>query len=321
MNESMEKYYGKTLKVCWALGFDVGNLGGKHLKKVLRINFLIVFLTLFQQFFFLVDADNDFVERLTIAPCLINAVLATIKFVNSVYYCDKIKQVMTTINKLYEGMDSKEQESLTITFAPLRKISIAFGVVYIALGSLFNFAPLLNMLHIYLTSGQLVLLHPFFAWFPIDWNEYYFSTYLYEFYFVQLAACISVIFDVLYTMILGLIISHFHLLGEFFKKLVEEMNDTKNVSVEHERRFKHLINVQLTLHRQCDELNRIYGPTFLLHVLVVSVTICFTGFVVSTQTDVFIIANNFTFMSTVLIHTFVLCWFGEKIEAEVMSLN
>lgn len=313
----MKNFYGRTLKVIWALGLDIGSIGGKHLNKVLWTNLILVLMNIVQQFIFIYDVENNFIDRLTIVPCIFNATLAFFKFVNSIRCKNRIQSVMENMNKLHEEMDTEEKEILARNLIPLRKVSIAFGVGYVALGSIFNFAPLLNMLQIFLTSGNFVLLHPYFAWFPIDWNEYYFSTYLYQFYFVQIAACISVIFDMLYTMILCLIIAHYAVLGDAFNRLVDGMN----AKPENNKRFIHLVETQLTLHQQCDELNKIYGFTFLIHVLVVSITICFTGFVVVTQRDIFTLANNFTFLATVLNHTFVLCWFGGKIETEVIFEN
>lgn len=317
---NMEKYYGKSLKVILALGLKMGNFEGKHFKKLLFINLLFSVLTIIQEVKFITDADNNLIEKFTVVPGILNCTLALTKFINSIYYRDRIERVMETMNQLYENIKSKDREAVDIALTKLKKVSNAFGTGYISISLVLCVAPLLKMLQIYLSDGALVLLHPYCCWFPFDWDEYFVSTYLYQCYCGVVSAAQSIIFDVLYTLILSQIVAHFSHVKNSFKQLLEEISETGTSNVEHRNRFGQLIELQLVLHQQCSELNEIFGLTYLTHFLIMSLSICFSGFVIITQPDTFILTTFCVFIAMVLNHTFILCWFGDKIGSEVIKI-
>lgn len=315
----MEKYYGKSLKVILALGLKLGNFQGKHYKKLLFLNLFLSVVTIVQLVEFLLIDENNLIDKFTVVPGVLNCTLALTKFVTSIFHQKRIKHVMETMNELYEKIESGDRKIFHTSLKKLRRVSITFGAGYLSISSALCLAPLLKMLQKYYADGTLFLIHPYFCWFPFDWNEYFVSTYLYQCYCGIMSAAQSIIFDVLYTLILTQVVSHFSHVKNSFNQLINEMSETENIKDEHRKRFRELINLQLILHQQCDELNDIFGLSYFTHFLIMSLSVCFSGFIIITQPDTFIRTTFCVFMAMVLNHTFILCWFGDKIDSEVIQ--
>lgn len=314
----MEKYYGRSLKVILALGLKIGNFKGEHFEKIMLLNLLVSVLTIIQEIKFIADTENNLIDKFTVVPGILNCTLALAKFINAIYNRERIKAVMKTMDELFDEVSSEDQEAFYSTLLGLRRVSVIFGAGYMTISSVLCAAPLLKMLQIYFADGALVLLHPYLVWFPFDWDKYFISTYLYQCYCAIMSAAQSIIFDVLYTLIVSQIVAHFCHLKNSFKLLNDGVSAVKWNKKKFRNRFRNLIKLQVILYQQCDEMNNIFGPTYLIHFLIMTFSLCFSGFVIITQPDTFILTTFCVFITMVLNHTFILCWFGDKIESEVI---
>lgn len=313
----MEGYYTSTLKLMTGIGINLGFFKVRFMGLIIFVNFSVAFACIVQEIVFFLDKSNLETQRLSVVPCLLTTMEALYKYVTGIYFRKTLKETIDRLDKIYEKMEPKEQAQFKSQSFRYRKIAVIFGTATMITIWIFSLFPIIVMLKIYLTSGVFVKVYPFFFWWPFDNEKYFISTFLYQFYLGQVAAVQTLIMDVLYMMILSQIITHLQHLCRNFKTLIEDMSGADVTDGKVKERFKCLVEVQQELTEHCDTLNKIFGPPCLLHVLLASGNICFTGFLVVTQSDAFILIQYFSVLTLSLIHTYSLCWFGDKIEEEV----
>lgn len=313
----MDGYYTSTLKLMTGIGINLGFFKVKFLNVIIFVNFSVAFSCVVQEIIFFADQRNLETQRLSVVPCLLTTMEALFKYVTGIHFRKTLKDTIERLDTIYGKMEAKEQEVFKVQAFKIRRIAVVFGCATMITIWIFSLFPIIVMLKIYLTSGVFVKIYPFFFWWPFDNEKYFVSTFLYQFYLGQVAAVQTLIMDVLYMMILAQIITHYTHLSRNFKTLIEEMSESKNSDDKSKERFKNLVRTQQELTEHSNTLNKVFGPSCLLHVLLASGNICFTGFLVVTQSDAFILIQYFSVLALSLIHTFSLCWFGDKIEEEV----
>lgn len=313
----MDNYYTTTLKLMSGIGINLGFFKVRFLSVIIVVNFSLAFACSLQEAVFFLDQSNIQTQRLSVVPCLLTTLEALFKYVTGIYFRKTLKDTILRLNTVYERMDPKEQVLFKTQAFKLRRIAVVFGSATMITIWIFSLFPIIVMLKIYITSGVFVKVYPFFFWWPFDNEKYFFSTFFYQFYLGQVAAVQTLIMDVLYMMILAQIITHFQHLSRNFIILIEEISESAISDDKVTERFKSLVEIQQELNEHCETLNTVYGPSCLIHVLLAAWNICFTGFLVVTQSDAFILIQYFCVLTLSLIHTYSLCWFGDKIEEEV----
>ena len=313
----MDGYYTSTLKLMTGIGINLGFFKVRFLSVIIFVNFSLAFACILQEAVFFMDLSNIQTQRLSVVPCLLTTIEALFKYVTGIYYRKTLKETIDQLDKVYEKMEPKEQALFKMQAFKIRRIAVVFGSATMITIWIFSFFPIIVMLKIYFSSGVFVKVYPFFFWWPFDNEKYFFSTFFYQFYLGQVAAVQTLIMDVLYMMILAQIITHFQHLSRNFTILIEEISESEISDVKVKERFKSLVEVQQELNEHCETLNIVYGPSCFLHVLLAAWNICFTGFLVVTQSDAFVLIQYFSVLTLSLIHTYSLCWFGDKIEEEV----
>lgn len=316
----MDGYYTSTLKLMAGIGINLGFFKVRFLGIIIFVNFSVAFACIVQEIMFFIDKSNLETQRLSVVPCLLTTVEALYKYVTGIYYRKPLKETIERLDKIYEKMDPKDQAKFKMQSFKLRRIGLTFGTATMITIWIFSLFPIIVMMKIYFSSGVFVKVYPFFFWWPFDNEKYFISTFLYQFYLGQVAAVQTLIMDVLYMMILAQIITHFQHLCRDFQGLIEDISESAATDGKIQSRFKYLVQVQEELTEHCETLNKIYGPPCLLHVLLASGNICFTGFLVVTQSDAFVLIQYFSVLTLSLIHTYSLCWFGDKIEEEASLL-
>lgn len=311
----MDNYYKTTLRTLAGLGINLGHFKNKFIKIIMLINLVVSFLTLLQECLFLIDEKQLMIQRTCVVPCILNVFEAAFKYCNGIYHDDKIKKVMDSLDEVYEKMEEDEKARFKTASFKLRRLAVFFGSTNMIVVWIFNLFPIIMMLKIYIQMGVVVYLYPFFFWWPFNSTDYFISTYLYQVYCGQMATLQILIFDVLYMMILCQIIVHYRHLSASFNKLIDDL--ARSPSKESKARFNYLVEVQLKLNADVDLMNRIYGAPLLLHVLLASLIICFTGLLMVTESEVLVLIQFCSVGIISLIHTYVLCWFGDQIEKEV----
>lgn len=317
----MDGYYTIALRCMAGIGLNFGHFKGlrtqKLIKVLLKVNLLVTLISVLQQVIFLVDDKNLSMQRLCVVPCILNVGEAATKYINGIYYGVQIKAVMDSLGEIYDKMNAAEKLRFKVSSFKLRRIALFFGYANLSVIWIFNLLPIIMMLKIFLSANVWVKIYPFFVWWPFESTNYFISTYLYQIYSGQMATFQMLTLDVLYMMILSQIVTHYRHLSDNFNKFIEKASESKSITQQDKEEFKYFVEVQLKLNSHCDEMNRIYGLPLLVHVFFATLIICFTGLLVVTQTEVLVLIQFFSVLTISLIHTFVLCWFGDKIEEAV----
>jgi hypothetical protein len=319
----MENFYKIVLKMMAGIGLNLGHFDQRYMKIGLRFlmyfNIIVSSLTLFQEAIFLGDERNPIVPRLCVIPCILNVGEAFVKYLNGLYHAEKIKIVMDSLEKIYNQMENEEKTRFKARSFRLRKIAVFFGSTNMIVVWIFNLFPIIMMLKIYFTNGIWVQIYPFPFWWPFNNLDYFISTYLYQVYVGQMCTIQMLIVDVLYMMILAQVATHYKHLGINFNNFIDNVSEMKKIDEKSMEKFKTLVEVQVELNKNCNIINGVYGGAFLLHVMFSSLIICFTGFLLVTQSDPFVLIQFCSVLIISVIHTFFLCWFGNEIEEEVTN--
>jgi odorant receptor len=317
----MDGFYQIALRCMAGIGLNFGHYKDwstqTWIKVIMYINLLVVASTLLQEFVFLVDSRNLTVQRLCVVPCILNVGEAAFKYINGIYHGKEIKRVMNSLDEIYDKMNREEKSRFKVFSFKLRRIAIFFGSTNMIVIWLFNLLPIILMLNNYFSSGIWVFLYPFFFWWPFKSTDYFISTYLYQVYCGQIATFQMLILDVLYMMIVSQIVTHYRHLGESFNNFITSASESKENMQEYNKKFRYLVEIQIKLNSNCDSINKIYGLPHLVHVCFATLIICFTGLLAVTQSELSVLIQFGSVLVISLIHTFFLCWFGDKIEEEV----
>jgi hypothetical protein len=164
----------------------------------------------------------------------------------------------------------------------------------------------------YLFGEEIVYLHPFPFWYPFNANDYFVLTYAHEMLCGFIAVIQIAVTDVLYLIMVSKVIGIFVTL----QKSIEEIINEKEV--DNCQKLNKIIDFHVETNRICNSLNDCFGIPILTHVGLASIIICFTGFVALTQKDVMLIVQFISVLLTSILHTFLFCWFGSKVEEKVI---
>lgn len=313
----MNGYYESVFKIFILIGIDFRSEDVKFFYSALLINLFFSIFGGAQEVLFLLNPDNLLLEKFTSVPCVLLAFEALIKHVSVIYYSQRIKKIILELNKIYEMMEPSDQNNFKTESLKLRKISHNFFFCNYGLVIFFLVSPILAMAQVYLTTGVQVYLYPYFLWWPFDHLNYFVSTYFYIILSANFISFQATIFDVLFMMILAKVVAYYRYLSRSFVKLLEQLDGTNNDNKKLNAQLGSLVDLQQTLSHQCNEMNEIFGSVFLARVIFASLIICFGGFVIVTQEDLIIVVQFSGVVIITLVHMFVLCWFGHKIQEEV----
>jgi hypothetical protein len=310
-----EEFYKMPFDLCSIMGLNFGKFEKnkkENLLTILKFGSLVnIFLTIVQEFIYFTDGRNPPIDRLRLIAFLSYMIEAFTKFLSAILQEKKIKEIIISIEEIHHSMEFRQQSILDGTAKPLRDLSQWVGISYILIIQLFNILPALIMLKIFLFGEESVHLHPFPFWYPFNANDYFVPTYIYEMmcgFFAVIAISVT---DVLYLMIVSKIIGIYDVLVDSVEELINQNE------VENQEKFKEIIEMHVEVNRQCDLLNDCFGIPILVHVGLASVIMCFTGFVVLTQNNIMVIVQFASVLCVALGHTFLFCWFGNKVDEKV----
>lgn len=315
----MDGYYEGALKIIrrW-LSLDIMK---QKVHFSAFIYLAIFFLTGVQEILFLLDEKSPMVDKLASISSILMMFEATVKFSNGLRHHRRIKKVMDELDETYQKMEPEDQERYKALALSLRKIAHVFFSFYlVAVWCFFTF-PVAIMLKIKYFSDEWVQLYPFFFWWPFKHQNFYFLIYVYEIFVGQVSEFAAVMFDMLYMMILAQIVAQYRYVRDSFTALIEGISEAKGYGTKHKERFAQLVELQSKLNKHCDDLNDIFGVVFFVRVTLTSIIICFSGFVLVTQTNPIVQFQFWNVIAITLMHTFFLCFLGNMIEEEVCRLS
>lgn len=316
----MDKFHTITLQALALIGVNYDFYHGRKkivVKFLFGLNIMILCTAMTQELTFVLDDRNTILDRLVGLPVIFCVSVSYPKYGSVIYYKNLIKSIMLRLDEIYERMENEEKFRFEVLSYQHRKLAVIFAMGYMIALWNFNLLPILEMILTYQLTGESVKLRPFMFNYPFDANKYYVLTYIHECICGQFSTLKIVFPDVLYMMILSMILAHFKHLSDNFKNLINQAASDKKWTKKNQETLKYLIGVHESLNEFCITLNRIYGFPLLVHFIVVCFMICFSGLLIVTQDDLILLSKFILFLVVVLVQSYFLCWFGNKIDNEV----
>jgi hypothetical protein len=310
-----EQYYQMPFDLLTIVGINFGKFANDekiNLLRLLKFGALVnIVLTIAQELIYFADGSNPSVDKLRIVAFASYMFEAFTKFTCATFQEQKITDIINSIENIRHKMTLKQQSILDSSAQPLRDTSQWVGIAYIVCIQLFNILPAIIMLKMYLFGEESVYLHPFPFWYPFIANDYFVSTYIYEMLCGFIAVIAISVIDVVYLMMMSKVIGIFDALVFSIEEIINQ-----NEVGEHDK-FNKIIDIHVDTNRVCNSLNRVFGFPILVHVGLASVIMCFTSFVALTQKDIMLIVQFVSVLSASVLHTFLFCWFGTKVDEKV----
>lgn len=314
----MENIYKIPIKFVLLSGVDIFLMASENSSKYVKTMEIVMFLNLFlvliatlQIYIFFFDSENDVKQRFSNLTFMCVGIESITKFIGSVWQREKIMKIISDFIDIHSSLEKDEKQSFHLQTKWLKNFSLIFGMSYVITLMLFNTTPILIMLSKIIINGQTELLSPYFFWWPfaID-GKFFFITYFYQVYTGWAVTLNSIGMDLIFYNAMCNIATLYEILNVRLENFLNRKILNKN-------ELKELVAMNLKIDKQCKSLDRILGIQVFVHILVASLIICTTGIIVMTQEDAVIISKFCSILITNLCNTFILCWFGNRVEIMV----